>query len=177
MKQLRERKNPVIRNYGLEIEIEELRRLEEELEKEEEEEDAEEQNVEEPATDQIVDSRLTDSRGGIPQKKKKISEIKLTYGFLRRLEEEGKNVKIGQEINDILFMEEKEKAIKERLEEEQKRKMKKPRPREIVDFDDLKRRQMQNQYMESLRQQKMVENERKLDLSRLIEVGQTATKQ
>jgi hypothetical protein len=39
-------------------------------------------------------------------------------------------------------MEEKEKAIKERLEEEQKRKMKKPRPREIVDFDDLKRRQM-----------------------------------
>jgi len=34
MKQLRERKNPVIRNYGLEIEIEELRRLEEELEKE-----------------------------------------------------------------------------------------------------------------------------------------------
>lgn len=67
-----------------------------------------------------------------------ISEIKLTYGFLRRLEEEGKNVKIGSEINDILFFEEKTKENKERLEEENAKKLKKPRPRDVVDFDFLK---------------------------------------
>ena len=76
----------------------------------------------------------------------RLSEIKLSYGFLRRLEEEGQNVKIGQDINDILFLDEREKATKERLEEEHKRKLKKPRPRDVVDFDTLKRNQMQKEY-------------------------------
>lgn len=69
----------------------------------------------------------------------KVSEIKLTYGFLRRLEEEGQNVKIGSEINDILFLDEKEKAFKDKLEEDHKKKQRKPRPRDVVDFDELKR--------------------------------------
>ena len=67
-------------------------------------------------------------------KPQSIQDIKLTYGFLRRLEEEGKNVKIGSEISDLLFLEEKDKENKERLEEENAKKSKKPRPRDVVDF-------------------------------------------
>lgn len=37
-----------------------------------------------------------------------VQEIKLSYGFLKRLEEDGQDVKIGSEINDILFLDEKE---------------------------------------------------------------------
>jgi len=69
----------------------------------------------------------------------KVSQIKLSYGFLRRLEEEGQQVKISADINDILYLDEKEQAFKERLEEEHKKKLKKPRPREIIDFDLIKR--------------------------------------
>jgi hypothetical protein len=47
-------------------------------------------------------------------------------------------VKIGQEINDILFLEEKERENKERLEEENAKKSKKPRPRDVVDFDTIR---------------------------------------
>jgi hypothetical protein len=73
-----------------------------------------------------------------PQGNSSIADIKLTYGFLRRLEEEGKNVKIGSEINDILFFEEKTQENKDRLEEENAKKSKKPRPRDVVDFDVIK---------------------------------------
>lgn len=77
--------------------------------------------------------------GAGPKKPKKVAEIMLEYGFLKRLEEEGKNVKIGTEINDILFLDERDREIKERLEEEHLRKAKKPRPRDIVDFEEIKR--------------------------------------
>lgn len=43
-------------------------------------------------------------------------------------------MKIGSEISDILFLEEKDKENKERLEEENAKKTKKPRPRDVVDF-------------------------------------------
>jgi hypothetical protein len=79
------------------------------------------------------------SGGAGPKKPKKVAEIMLEYGFLKRLEEEGKNVKIGAEINDILFLDERDREIKERLEEEHLRKAKKPRPRDIVDFEEIKR--------------------------------------
>lgn len=67
-----------------------------------------------------------------------ISEVKLAYGFLKRLEVDGQNVQIGSEINDVLFLEERSKAVKERLEEEHKKKAKKPRPRDVVDFEHVK---------------------------------------
>lgn len=71
-------------------------------------------------------------------KPQSIQDIKLTYGFLRRLEEEGKNVKIGSEISDLLFLEEKDKENKERLEEKDAKKSRKPRPRDVVDFQQIK---------------------------------------
>lgn len=84
--------------------------------------------------------------GAGPKKPKKVAEIMLEYGFLKRLEEEGKNVKIGTEINDILFLDERDREIKERLEEEHLRKAKKPRPRDIVDFEEIKRNHAQKEY-------------------------------
>lgn len=46
---------------------------------------------------------------------------------------------MDQEINDILFMEERELEKKEREMEEFKKKIRKPRPRDVVDFESLKR--------------------------------------
>jgi hypothetical protein len=70
----------------------------------------------------------------------RVADVKLAFGFLRRLEEEGYNVNIGAEINDILFLEEKEREIKQKMEEDHAKKSRKPRPRDMVDFEDLKNR-------------------------------------
>lgn len=43
-------------------------------------------------------------------------------------------MKIGSEISDLLFLEEKDKENKERLEEKDAKKSRKPRPRDVVDF-------------------------------------------
>ena len=101
----------------------------------------------------------------------KVSEIKLNYGFLRRLKEEGQNVNIGQEINDILYLDEKERATKERLEAEHRKKMKKPRPRDVVDFEELKRIQYMNENEKALKRYKQMEEDQESDLSKLIERG------
>ena len=59
---------------------------------------------------------------------------------MRRLEEEGQAVNISNEINDILYLDEKEREIKERIEEEQLKKSRKPRPRDILDFEEIRTR-------------------------------------
>jgi hypothetical protein len=59
---------------------------------------------------------------------------------LRRLEEEGQAVNISNEINDILYLDEKEREIKERIEEEQLKKSRKPRPSDILDFEEIRTR-------------------------------------
>ncbi len=71
---------------------------------------------------------------------KRVADIKLSFGFLRRLEEEGYNVNIGTDINDILFLDEREREIKEKMEEEALKKSRKPRPRDIIDFEEIKNR-------------------------------------
>lgn len=82
----------------------------------------------------------------------KVSEVKQAFGFLRRLEEEGKNVKMSQDINDILFIEEKEREIKEKIVQDQLKKSKKPRPRDVIDFEEMRRRQLQK-YFEHIKEQ------------------------
>jgi hypothetical protein len=78
--------------------------------------------------------------------------VKLSYGFLRRLEEEGCNVNIGADINDILYLDEREREIKEKMEEDALKKSRKPRPRDIIDIEELKNRQLKK-YFEYLKEQ------------------------
>lgn len=101
----------------------------------------------------IISNRKSDLQSDLERKSftnrskpQSMQDIKLTYGFLRRLEEEGKNVKIGSEISDLLFLEEKDKENKERLEEENAKKSRKPRPRDVVDFQDIKQQNMEKWY-------------------------------
>ncbi len=128
----RSKKNPVVRNYGAEQEILKFKKQEALI-----------HGLTPPAeeTEGIFSNRKSDACSEVERKsatkrskQQTIQDIKLTYGFLRRLEEEGKNVKIGNEISDLLFLEEKDNENKERLEEENAKKSRKPRPRDVVDF-------------------------------------------
>jgi hypothetical protein len=81
----------------------------------------------------------------------RLADIKQSFCFLRRLEEEGKNVNIGNEINDILYMDEKEREMKEKMEEEHLKKSRKPRPRDIIDYEELRNRKLKK-YFEYLKE-------------------------
>lgn len=62
----------------------------------------------------------------------RVAEVKVNCGFLRRLEEEGLKVFMDKDTNEILYMEEKERARKEKMIQDYKNKEKKPRPRDIL---------------------------------------------
>ena len=68
------------------------------------------------------------------KKASKFSDLKQSYGFLKRLGEEGQNVKIGSEINEILFLDDEKQKTIELQEEDNQKKLRKPRPRDVVNF-------------------------------------------
>jgi hypothetical protein len=111
----RDLKYPVVRNYGLAYEAQKLREQ-----------------------DQAPLSPLTSEALSRPRRKP-AEEVRNSLGFLKRLEEEGQNVKISEELNGILNMDDEKRAIIEKLEEENSKKSKKPRPRDLYDFDELRR--------------------------------------
>ncbi len=51
-------------------------------------------------------------------------------------------MKMSQDINEILFIEEKERELKEKMDEEELKKSRKPRPRDIIDFEEIRRKQL-----------------------------------
>jgi hypothetical protein len=85
-------------------------------------------------------------------------ENKNSLGFLKRLEEEGHNVKINAELNEILFLDDEKRAAIEKLEEENQKKSRKPRPRDIFDYEGVKRLNVRKELEEAERAEKEMED-------------------
>eukprot|EP00347_Sterkiella_histriomuscorum_P022870 403336849 len=135
----------VVRNYGPQWELEQI---EDQMQQERE-------NINPSATVQFQKqnlSQMTKSHGGrgsgekskIFARNKSIQaqqaynqEVRQNCGFLKRLDDVGAHIKMDQEVGDILFFEEREKEIKEKMMEEYKKKTRKPRPRDYIDFDKI----------------------------------------
>ena len=58
--------------------------------------------------------------------------------FLRRLEQEGENIKINEETEELLYREEKQREFEEQTLAEYNQKQKKPRPRDLFDVDQIR---------------------------------------
>ncbi|CDW82102.1 UNKNOWN [Stylonychia lemnae] len=116
-------KEEVYRNYGptWEIEQNEERKLQVQFQKPEEDSKSDKDNKSKYIHHHTLHERVQD--------------VRTNCGFLKKLDEIGANVKMDQEVNELLYLEDKEKDKKEQMLEDFKKSVKKLRPREIFDIE------------------------------------------